>query len=388
MLTLGVGETDRTVVEQSLRADAALRHTKLVVEWLEETENLHVQDSLMDVPCYVPQHLHPRLAQRPRHVSAACCMQHTASRVAGEGGIGGLRVCPSVALQADRHAKLTTPMPPPPCPPRGQATWADSLNKMKKQRLGIVDHFHVDRPTITAMDPDAPRRTGLPLTSEDQDDEQRLMDKLFALVRTGNIAKAKDLCRQSGQSWRAATLAGWEYWHDPNRGDDVTTEDTQGNAFRDIFKDACFAMSNDMQNPNVHERALYAALSGNLARLLPVCRKWEDALWAHYRVMLDVGVERKLRMYPNPTRAAPPALPDWYVKQDLDPETIFAALAASPTDAIRDGAQEPYHIVQALVVQDAVPALITQAHAWVSELPASDVQPYYRFLAHLVLFFR
>lgn len=147
-------------------------------------------------------------------------------------------------------------------------------------------------------------------------------------------------------------------------------------------------MSNDLQNPNVYERALYAALSGNLARLLPVCKKWEDALWAHYRVMLDVGVEKKLRANPNPSRPPPPDLPEWYVKQDLDAETIFAALAASPADAIREGAQEPYHKMQALVVQDALVALIKQAHDWVSAPSQDNVQPYYRFLAHMVLFLR
>lgn len=335
MSVLGIGETDRNIVAESLRCDASLRHAHLVVKWLQETENLHVQDSLMDVPCYVPQHTYSRDSLQQRH-----------------------------------------------------ATWADSLHKMKSKRRGTADHFHVDRDTVDAMDPDAPRRTGRPLTSEDQDDEQRLMDKLFSLVRTGNIDKAKDLCRQSGQSWRAATLSGWEYWHDPNCGRDVTSEDVQGNAFRDVFKAACFAMSNDAQNSDVHERALYAALSGNLARLLPVCKKWEDALWAHYTVMLDVGIENKLRSHPHPSRPPAAELPEWYVKQDLDPETIFGALDTSPTDGVRDGAQEPYHVMQALIIQDDVVRLVTQAHAWVSDLPPEQVRPYYRFLAHLVLFFR
>ena len=33
-----------------------------------------------------------------------------------------------------------------------------------------------------------------------------------------------------------------------------------------------------------YERALYAALSGNLEALLPVCMSWMDFVWAYYKV--------------------------------------------------------------------------------------------------------
>lgn len=50
--------------------------------------------------------------------------------------------------------------------------------------------------------------------------------------------------------------------------------------------------------PKLHqyEKATYAALSGNLKALLPVCRTWSDYLWAYLKVMLDTRVEQELRI--------------------------------------------------------------------------------------------
>ncbi len=46
----------------------------------------------------------------------------------------------------------------------------------------------------------------------------------------------------------------------------------------------------------LYERAIYAAFSGNLRHLLPVCGTWEDFLWAYFRVMVDQQVEQELRV--------------------------------------------------------------------------------------------
>ena len=35
---------------------------------------------------------------------------------------------------------------------------------------------------------------------------------------------------------------------------------------------------------DLHERAVYAALSGNLKAVLPVCTSWMDYVWAYFKV--------------------------------------------------------------------------------------------------------
>ena len=47
---------------------------------------------------------------------------------------------------------------------------------------------------------------------------------------------------------------------------------------------------------NSYERAIYAALSGDLKQLLPVCDTWEDTVWAYFRVMVDSLEEQEIQM--------------------------------------------------------------------------------------------
>lgn len=46
---------------------------------------------------------------------------------------------------------------------------------------------------------------------------------------------------------------------------------------------------------SLHDKASIAAFCGNLNALLPVCRSWEDNLWAYMKTMVDVRVESEIR---------------------------------------------------------------------------------------------
>ena len=43
------------------------------------------------------------------------------------------------------------------------------------------------------------------------------------------------------------------------------------------------------------QAALYAVMSGHVARILPVCRGWEDTAWAFLRCWLDAMLDDRLR---------------------------------------------------------------------------------------------
>lgn len=79
------------------------------------------------------------------------------------------------------------------------------------------------------------------------------------------------------------------------------------------------------------ERAIYGALGGNLTPLLTKCTSWEDALWAHFRVLVDQSIEQELRDTPLMYRDQLAALPAYY-DMNLDPKNIFDELRASPTE--------------------------------------------------------
>ncbi len=59
---------------------------------------------------------------------------------------------------------------------------------------------------VKQLDPDAPSRLNAALAEGDADDETRLLQGVWLLLRSGQIDKANNLCVEYGQSWRASSL--------------------------------------------------------------------------------------------------------------------------------------------------------------------------------------
>eukprot|EP00041_Stephanoeca_diplocostata_P027937 m.779638 g.779638 ORF g.779638 m.779638 type:complete len:972 (-) comp23279_c0_seq5:3481-6396(-) len=348
--------TDKEVIADLYRTDAQLRQSHLVVEWLEESAGFEF-DEFIDAANYE---------------SADVCWRSTLDTLVSRRGKG------RVDLDA--------------------------------------------RTTVCTLDPDAPLRTGTALAEQDHEDETRLMRKVFALVRIGDVNRAQRLCAQAGQPWRAATMEGWRLWHDHTAKPLIADDDDEGvevvrghegNALRDVWKENCLHLSND-ESILLHERAVYAALCGNLGQLLRVCHSWEDALWAHFRVLVDRTVDQRLREVPIEHRGAPVALPEWYNDTAVDPAGVFEELQASVMESIANGANEALHRIQAWVIlycvdvaadgssqQKHINALMEYLHELVTT-PDFDVTlntttvgggdatvaEYLRLFAHLVIFFR
>ena len=73
--------------------------------------------------------------------------------------------------------------------------------EQKQQRYD--DHL------VRELDPDAPgRQHGRSVAAENEQAELRICAAMFKLVRSGRLADAVQLCRDAGQPWRAASLAG------------------------------------------------------------------------------------------------------------------------------------------------------------------------------------
>ena len=82
------------------------------------------------------------------------------------------------------------------------------------------------------------------------------------------LESAQEICEQSGQPWRAATLDGWKLFHDPNLATNVTMaaseiKPTEGNLNRALWKRVALQMTQD-SNVHRYERAAYSALCGNI----------------------------------------------------------------------------------------------------------------------------
>uniref|UniRef100_A0A9J7XG59 Nuclear pore complex protein n=1 Tax=Cyprinus carpio carpio TaxID=630221 RepID=A0A9J7XG59_CYPCA len=169
--------------------------------------------------------------------------------------------------------------------------WENTLHTLKLRRNQSSSGF--SRPLVTELDPDAPIRQKRPLADLDREDDTRLLKNLFNLIRAGMTDEAQRLCKRCGQAWRAATLEGWKLYHDPNINGGGELQSVEGNPHRSVWKVCCWRMAEEEQF-NKYERAIYAALSGNLKQLLPVCESWEDTVWAYFRVMVDTLVEQEI----------------------------------------------------------------------------------------------
>ena len=117
----------------------------------------------------------------------------------------------------------------------------------------------------------------------------------------------------------------------------VTDEDgallpDEGNPYRDVWKIVVWKKLNDERVCD-SERAIYAALCGNLEMLLPMCPTWEDQLWAHLKTLVDVATELHLR---NARGADLGPLPEDYPKENETLQQILRFVLAQPSRDMTD----------------------------------------------------
>ncbi|KAL4594082.1 nuclear pore complex protein Nup107, partial [Arapaima gigas] len=239
---------------------------------------------------------------------------------------------------------------------------------------------------LCMQDPDAPIRQKRPLADLDQEDDARLLRYLFTLVRAGMTDEAQRLCKRCGQAWRAATLEGWKLYHDPNiNGGCAELQPVEGNPHRCVWKVCCWRMAEEEQF-NRYERAIYAALSGNLKQLLPVCETWEDTVWAYFRVLVDTLVEQEVRSSGMASEELE-ELPREYLEANWTLEKVFEELQATESKKLLAETKEHYHIIQKFVILGDLDGLVDEFGDWLSSgmcLPSHLL----RFMSHLLLFYR
>ncbi|XP_054844769.1 nuclear pore complex protein Nup107 isoform X1 [Eublepharis macularius] len=262
--------------------------------------------------------------------------------------------------------------------------WENTLHILKQRHLNTFSGS--SRPIVTELDPDAPIRQKLPLDDLDREDDARLLKFLFTLIRAGMTDEAQRLCKRCGQAWRAATLEGWKLYHDPNVNGGTELEPVEGNPYRCIWKISCWRLA-EKEQFDKYERAIYAALSGNLKQLLPVCDTWEDTVWAYFRVMVDTLVEQEIRTSVMNTEETE-ELPREFLQTNWTLEKVFEELQATDKKRVLEENQEHYHVIQKFVILGNVDGLMDEFNRWLSK--DRNVLPGHllRFMTHLILFFR
>lgn len=145
--------------------------------------------------------------------------------------------------------------------------------------------------------------------------------------------------------------------------DPEETLDGIGNMSRDIWKACAYRIACE-ESFSLHERALYAALCGDLRNALPACHSWEDFVWTYYSAMLESRTAEELASVPNVDSLEPEELlPDGSPFEgppilSLNSEEIFRKVEAIPLEPVRQSVRNPFHRMQKMLILDKLDQLV------------------------------
>ncbi|KAJ2798254.1 Nucleoporin nup84 [Coemansia guatemalensis] len=230
---------------------------------------------------------------------------------------------------------------------------------------------------VTEVDPDATSRQRKDLAFEDAEYEASLLRTLYEYVRRGRVGNAMDLCVESDEPWRAASLKGGLFWRDPMLEPEtdmpVDTEDgadvvdvrplhTAGNINRALWKHACAALAHD-ENNDIYERALYAALSGRLDEAVLVCDSWEDFVWAYVNSMIESHIDQAIKDAGGLYIAAQTMSFD-HVQSKYPPISnmrhVFGTIASHDSSKLQQESNEPFRMLQKALITDSFSEYLTE----------------------------
>ena len=142
---------------------------------------------------------------------------------------------------------------------------------------------------VTQLDPDAPTRQSRKLESQDQYFERAIWLGCYEMLRRGRSAEEiREWCGDRTEIWRAVSIYG------------IPDGDTKGSICGadimsgTLWRRMCFALARRGGNDE-YERAVYGILSGDLLTVQPVCRSWEDHLFAHYNALVRSQFDNYLK---------------------------------------------------------------------------------------------
>ncbi|KAG2497894.1 hypothetical protein HYH03_004160 [Edaphochlamys debaryana] len=189
----------------------------------------------------------------------------------------------------------------------GEGLWHETKTEMRTGTGSVVSE----------LDPDAPSRLGRPLHPSNARSQERILARVWQLMRAGHMPEALELCAHVGQPWRAAALGGGgPYGSLPvgeaaAQADEAVTEEQQAEELADEVANgsgsllslwrwaALQASGAGGPSDNKLERAVFAALGGNAAGALPACSTWEDAAWAQCRTWLENQLAKSVPPEPH-----------------------------------------------------------------------------------------
>lgn len=177
-------------------------------------------------------------------------------------------------------------------------SWPQALDPSSAEVSRVHLNASKTEPLITQLDPDAMTRQSRKLEKPDQSFARSISLGCYELLRRGrSLEDIKDFCSQRTELWRTVSMSGFP-------GDHHNKEDELGNPVTSaLWRRMCFALARK-GGGDIFERAVYGILSGDIQSVEPVCKSWDDFMFAHYNALLRTQFDKHLQeLYSEPAFA-------------------------------------------------------------------------------------
>jgi nuclear pore complex protein Nup107 len=143
---------------------------------------------------------------------------------------------------------------------------------------------------VTQLDPDAVTRQGRTIQPEDQYFERAIWLGCYEMLRRGRSqSDVREWCIERSQVWRAVSMAGL-----PDEQLDEENEENLDPQSWILWRRMCYALAHN-DGTDEYECAVYGILSGDSGSVEPVCRSFDDFIFAHYNALLRTQFDHYLQ---------------------------------------------------------------------------------------------
>ncbi|KAF2009932.1 nuclear pore complex protein-like protein Nup107 [Aaosphaeria arxii CBS 175.79] len=261
--------------------------------------------------------------------------------------------------------------------------WLDTKSKVKQAKRSQISDQLLPKdtplrnseglPLLTRLDPDAPVRDSRKLERSDEYYERALWMVLYEMVRRGvPWSEICEWCRDRNEAWRGVSI-GAAYESHPEGAPNLS-----GPTVGYLFRRMCLYASRGAPSP--YEAAVYGLLCGDLKEVEPVCRGWDDHLYARFNALLLSRFDEYLLK--NHSNKVPPTLGNKFTfKSAL---TDVGSWESSTTRVIQLLGQQkatasqslsPMKLIQGHIISNAVEELVFHVGAAFTVMLKQDKRP-------------
>jgi nuclear pore complex protein Nup107 len=173
-------------------------------------------------------------------------------------------------------------------------SWAQALDSSSVEVQRVHLNSTGTEPLITQLDPDAVIRQDRRLEAQDEYFERAIWLGCYEMLRRGkNASEIREWCIDRTEVWRAVSMSALP-------DEQLDGDDEIGNpASNALWRRMCFSLAR-RGGGDEYERAVYGILSGDISSVEPVCRSWDDYVFAHYNALLRTQFDNHLqKRYPQ-----------------------------------------------------------------------------------------